>query len=129
MNVAVIRRSALMTKPIAKCPFCHAEAPPDRNGDCQACHRNIVDIKKDPLEQLQFYCVVCNEFFFSCRDDTGYDQAPCPECGDLSNTTDFFAGEHARNQDTNTFSLYLILKIAVILFLSGLGWAIISNLF
>ena len=50
-------------------------------------------------EEFQFYCVVCDDFFESERDGTGYHQAPCPTCGDLSNSAHFHVGEMQRLKD------------------------------
>lgn len=118
-----------MTHQITKCSSCLDEVVPDRNGDCPSCRRNIIEVKQDVREELQFVCVVCNKSFFSFRDETGFDQAPCPDCGDLSNTPDFHAGEMARGHEVNRMALYWFFKILAMLFASGLGFALLSNLF
>ena len=102
---------------------------PDSEGNCPGCRTNLVPIEKDPDEQLQFYCVVCKDFFFSCRDDTGLDQAPCPECGDLSNTPDFHVDAMQRDQLGEKMAGLWILKILAILLFSGAGWAVFKIFF
>lgn len=114
---------------INKCPSCNADVIPDSNGDCPDCRRNIIQLQKNPEEELQFYCVVCEDFFFSCRDDTGFDQAPCPTCGDLSCTPDFHVGEMVRVKEDQHVALYWVLKILAILLLSGLGLVIFRSMF
>ena len=81
-----------------KCYACRKVVFPDTRGECPECCRQLVDLQKGRDEELQFYCVVCEEFFFACRDDTGYDQAPCPKCGDLSNTPDFHVDSMRRSE-------------------------------
>ena len=94
---------------VEKCPFCSEVIKTDSEGNCSKCHRNIVPVKKSSGEVLQFYCVVCDDFFESTRDGSGYDQAPCPVCGDLSCTPDFHVGEMDRLNQKD-----------------GLGWALIA---
>ena len=118
-----------MTKSITQCPNCLDNVTPDNSGSCPLCGANIIPIHKDPAEELQFYCVVCRDFFFACRDGTGYDQAPCPNCGDLSNTPDFHVAEMARGHHEKQVAWFWILKILAIMFASGVGWAIFKGLF
>lgn len=110
-----------------KCPYCGVEVEIDQNGDCAVCHRNLVSVNCDLGNELQFYCAVCDDFFNSPPDGTGYDQAPCPACGDLSCTTDFHAGEMNRSRESTMVGLYWMIYIVVILLTSGVGWANFSS--
>lgn len=100
----------------------------DRNGDCPQCRRNVVAIEKAADEKLRFFCVVCNENFVSQRDNTGYDQAPCPKCGDLSTTDEFDAGENVRTQRQVNAGWYWIIYILAMLVTSGLGWVMLNGI-
>ena len=129
-----------MASVIKKCPYCFEGVAPTTYGDCPACGKTIVshDIGSDgsinevvvnPQDELQFYCVVCEDFFFSQRDETGYDQAPCPVCGDLSITADFHVGEMQRGKNEQAYAWLVILKVLIIFLLSGAGWAIFQSFF
>ena len=110
-----------------KCPFCGSEILLDPNGDCTACRRNVIAVEKDANEELQFYCEVCDEFFESERDDTGYDQAPCPACGELCLTPDFHAGDMIRSEGSTNLGFAWLIWLLVGLLTSGLGWMILSQ--
>ena len=116
-----------------KCPNCLVDVLLDPNGDCPSCRRNIIESERDSSDELQFYCVVCEDFFHSYRDDTDFDQAPCPICGDLSNTTEFHVGEmhrdHQNQQATKDWGIRILLKIYAILFATGLGLALLKIIF
>lgn len=105
----------------------------DSDGDCPSCRRNIIESQRDSSEQLQFYCVVCEDFFHSSRADTGLEQARCPDCGDLSNTTDFHVGEMQRDQQDQQAikvrGIRILLKIYAILFALELGLALLKSIF
>lgn len=115
------------------CPFWQAETTVDVNGDCSGCFRNLVEVKKDPDEKIRFFCVPCENYFKSCRDGTGFDQAPCPKCGDLSNTPGFHSGEQMRDQDAGSIAGILLLKfvlgLLVVLVMSGLAGVLLKRLF
>lgn len=111
-----------------QCPVCVTEVIPDSDGNCPFCHTEVVPVAKNPNELLQFYCVVCEDFFVSRRDRSGYDQAPCPKCGDLSNTPEFHVGELARQRKDKYAVMFWMLKIVGIIFVSGLGWVILRSL-
>ena len=116
-----------------KCPNCLVDVLLDPNGDCPSCQRNVNESERDSSEELQFYCVVCEDFFHTIRDDTGFDQAPCPICSDLSNTTDFHVGEMQRDnqeqQPIKDLGVRILLKIYAILFAIGLGLALLKIMF
>ena len=84
---------------------------------------------KDPEEQIVFYCAVCEEAFWSRRDGTGFDQAPCPKCGDLSNTPEFHIGEAARSASNHVNMWVWILGGVGMAFSSGLLWAVLRSFF
>ena len=109
-----------------KCYACRKVVVPDTRGECPDCRRQLVDIPKGRDEELQFYCVVCEEFFFACRDDTGYDQAPCPKCGDLSNTPDFHVDSKRRSEHERLSTWGWVTWLFIFLFVtSGIGWGFI----
>jgi uncharacterized paraquat-inducible protein A len=109
------------------CPFCGAEASLDTNGDCSMCRRNVIAVEKDADEELQFYCEVCDDFFESRRDETGYDQARCPKCGELCLTPNFHAGDMARSDRSATVGLAWLIWLLLSVLASGLGWMILSQ--
>ena len=115
------------------CPYCQAETTVDTNGDCCGCYRNLVEVEKDPNEKIWFFCVPCEKYFKTCRDGTGFDQAPCPECGDLSNTPRFHKGERNRNDDAGAIAMVVVLQcifaLLAVLFSSGLLAALLRRLF
>jgi hypothetical protein len=47
---------------------------------------------------LRFCCRECKVTFESQPDDTGYEQAPCPKCGELCLTVQFEQEEQQRNR-------------------------------
>lgn len=85
-----------MRHPTTKCPVCGVDLVLDENGDCRACRTNIQEVEREPNEELEFVCMVCEEMFVSRRDNSGYDQAACPVCGDISNTPEFHGLELER---------------------------------
>lgn len=115
------------------CPYCQAETTVDPNGDCSCCYRNLVEVEKDPNEKIWFFCVPCEKYFKTRRDGTGFDQAPCPECGDLSNTPRFHKGERLRHQDTGAVAGLLVLKFVLgllaVLIASGAAGVLLKRLF
>lgn len=94
------------------------------------CSTNIAAVKEDAKEKLEFYCAVCEDFFVSHRDDTGYDQAPCPKCGDLSNTPDFYSEEFERGRRDKQEALSWVLQI-ILAFVVAIGgvWALLDIIF
>ena len=48
--------------------------------------------------ELQFYCEDCELNFESEPDGTGYEQAPCPSCGDVCMTVAFHEEERQRSR-------------------------------
>ena len=118
-----------MPNTTTKCHVCIKKVIADENGDCPNCRTNLLHIDKDPNEELQFFCVVCDDFFFACRDDTGYDQAPCPNCWDISNTADFHVDSMVRDKLAEEKASMWLLKLMAILLFSGVGIAIIRSLF
>ena len=117
-------------------PFCQAETQAetqvDPNGDCSACYRNLVEVEKAPNEQIWYFCVPC-EKIKSRRDGTGFDQAPCPECGDPSNTPWFHKGERSRNDDAGNNAvavvLNVVLSVVILSIYSGLESALLKRVF
>jgi hypothetical protein len=91
------------------------------------------EVEKDPNEQIWYFCVPCEKYFKSCRDGTGFDQAPCPDCGDPSNTPWFHKGERGRNHDAGNHALAVVLNVVpsvlILLISSGLGNASLKRLF
>lgn len=111
------------------CPFCGREMVLDSSGNCSMCRHNIVATAKEPHEILEFYCAVCEELFRSLRDSSGHDQAPCPKCGDISNTMEFYGGEiHRHTRETGSF-LSIILQILGLILFSGVGWMLLRGMF
>ena len=114
-------------------PFCQSETTVDPNGDCGGCYRNLVEVKKDPNEKIWFLCVPCENYFKTCRDGTGFDQAPCPLCGDVSNTPRFHKGQRLREQDASALAGMLVLKIVLgllaVLIVSGGAGVLLRRLF
>ncbi len=48
---------------------------------------------------LEFYCCDCELIFEAEPDGTGYEQAPCPTCQQISMTSEFEGKSTARDQD------------------------------
>lgn len=107
---------------LKKCPTCVEMVKPDSDGNCPNCRLNLVAIDKNPNQEIQFYCAVCEDFFMSVRDGTGFEQAPCPKCGDLSNTPAFHVGEMIRNKESAAAGANWLLWLILSLLLSGVGW-------
>ena len=109
-----------------ECWLCHFKGAPDEDGSCAQCRRPLVPVDKDPAEQLEFYCVLCEHHFVAQRDQSGFDQATCPECGDLSNTPDFHLSEVFRHQEKKSKGWQVIVAIMIGTFL---GTTLLLNLF
>ena len=66
-------------------------------------------------------------------DGTGFDQAPCPECGDPSNTPWFHKGERSRNDDAGNNAvavvLNVVLSVVILSISSGLESALLKRVF
>ena len=52
---------------------------------------------------LLFYCRDCETTFHSQPDGTGYDQTPCPACGEVCMTVEFEREEQKRHRDAGLF--------------------------
>lgn len=117
-----------MSSVTAKCHVCVEKVVPDLSGNCPRCHTNLLQVVKDPAEKIEFFCAVCDRYFIACRDGTGYDQAPCPSCGDLSNTPEFHGASMLRNRHEVQAAWIWIVKILAILFFTGAGYAIFRSL-
>ena len=109
-----------------ECWLCQFKGLPDEDGNCRQCRRPLVSVDKDPDEELQFYCVLCEERFVSRRDRSGFDQAACPNCGDLSNTPDFHLDEGARKKEKRPREWQVVMAIMVATFL---GTTLLLGLF
>ncbi len=109
-----------------ECWLCHFKGFPDEDGNCAECRRPLVPVDKDPAEALRFYCVLCERYFVSKRDQSGFDQAACPECGDLSNTPDFHLSEVARQRKKKSNAWQVVVAIMIGTFL---GTTLIFSLF
>ena len=57
---------------------------------------------------LLFYCRECEATFESEPDGTGYEQAPCPACGDMCLTVQFEREEQERHRDELAWMLHPI---------------------
>ena len=110
-----------------KCHVCLNKVMPDEDGRCPKCRTQLDEVAKDPNEELQFFCVVCDDFFFSLRDDTGNDQAPCPTCGDISNTTEFHTETMVGDKLADSATRNWILRMLAYLLLSGVGVSLIKS--
>ena len=100
-----------------ECWLCYFKGQPEEEGNCVNCRRPIQPVDKDPQEELQFFCVLCDRYFMAARDQSGFDQAVCPDCGDLSNTREFHAGQRAQQQGLNPAAWQAIAPIMTITFL------------
>ncbi|MCH2181786.1 MAG: hypothetical protein MK108_07260 [Mariniblastus sp.] len=109
-----------------ECWICRFKGLPDEDGNCARCRRPLVPVDKNPDEELRFYCVMCEYFFVARRDESGFDQAACPVCGDLSNTPDFHLHEAAGQRETRSRSWQLLMLIMVGTFL---GTTLLFSLF
>lgn len=100
-----------------ECWLCHFKGPPDEEGNCAKCRRPIQRVDKDPQEELQFFCVLCDRYFAAARDQSGFDQAACPVCGDLSNTREFHARQRSQQQEPHSAAWQVVVPIMIITFL------------
>ena len=56
---------------------------------------------------LEFYCRDCDAVFEAAPDGTGYEQAPCPACGEMCLTVQFEQEERRRNEAEAQFGSVL----------------------
>jgi hypothetical protein len=109
-----------------ECWLCHFKGRPDEDGNCARCRQPLIPVDKDRGEELRFYCVVCEQFFVAPRDESGFDQAACPTCGDLSNTPDFHLNEAVGQRERRSRSWQFLVAI---MFGTFLGTTLLFNLF
>lgn len=63
--------------------------------------------ENDGSAVLRFYCRDCETTFQSKPDGTGYEQAPCPACGDICMTVQFEQEEQQRHRNESTLFSFI----------------------
>ena len=61
----------------------------------------------NPARLLQFYCRDCYTVFEAAPDGTGYEQTPCPACGEMCLTVELELQELQRNDVEAEFAATL----------------------
>ncbi len=59
-------------------------------------------------EQLSFYCRDCRAVFDAAPDGSGYEQTPCPACGEMCLTVQFEREEQQRHGNEAIFARWLL---------------------